>query len=143
MKHGADPKVKDGDGMTPLVWGCLYDDRRLVQLALAQGADVNVESLVGTPLMVAAMKGHAETVQTLLLHGANVNAKTMYGETALVTAFGWGPPPPNVATIIKILLAHGANVDAKNVQGESLMKMAADCHRPDLAALLKRYGAKK
>merc|ERR1719220_2487730 len=58
-----------------------------VRCALEHGADVDACSPLGsTPLILAAMNGHAKVVRALLVAGAGVDASTDGGSTALWAA---------------------------------------------------------
>ena len=56
----------------------------IVELLLAEGADVNAKDKYGlTPLHRAASGGHTETAELLITEGADVNAKNEDGKTPL------------------------------------------------------------
>ena len=44
----------------------------IVKFLLSKGADVDAISDLGTPLLLAALKGHPSTLKILLQHGADV-----------------------------------------------------------------------
>ena len=50
----------------------------IVQFLLSRGADVNALSVTGSPLSLAAFKGHASTVKILLQHNADVLFKIFF-----------------------------------------------------------------
>ncbi|KAL4880720.1 ankyrin repeat-containing domain protein [Aspergillus karnatakaensis] len=74
-----------------LLWAARNGNRRIVELALAHGADLEREEESDSPLMVAAMNGHAEFAKLFLKHGANAYFTAAYGQTALAVAAqrGW------------------------------------------------------
>jgi ankyrin repeat protein len=45
--------------------------------------------------------------------------------------------------VIRQLLAHGANPNLGDRWGETPLILAQGCNRPDIVALLKRYGTKE
>ncbi|KAM7535346.1 hypothetical protein Aperf_G00000088875 [Anoplocephala perfoliata] len=88
IKHGADLTLKD-DEMTPPLHAAIYGDQGvMVEVLLANEADVEVTNHGGyRPLMEAAKKGHLDIAKCLLLFGADLNAVSEYDqETTLSLA---------------------------------------------------------
>ncbi|KAL0371225.1 UNVERIFIED_CONTAM: Ankyrin repeat domain-containing protein 53 [Sesamum angustifolium] len=73
IKQGADVKASDFKGMTALHYAAERGDKKLMQLLISQGAEVEAESDHGTPLQRAASHGEKEAVQILLDHKSNPN----------------------------------------------------------------------
>jgi ankyrin repeat protein len=68
----------------------------------------------GTPLMLAALNGHAYTVAALLHHGAGTTLEARdhrFGRTALLWAAASGTPET-----VEVLVAAGANVNAQSAR---------------------------
>jgi ankyrin repeat protein len=57
-----------------LVWAVNLGNADLVRKLIEAGADLNIDSLMGTPLARAAQRGHAEIADALIAAGADVNA---------------------------------------------------------------------
>jgi ankyrin repeat protein len=54
--------------------------KEIVELLIANGADVNTKDVVGmTPLHIAARRGHKEIVELLIDNGMDVNTKSYSG----------------------------------------------------------------
>jgi ankyrin repeat protein len=110
LEQGADPRLANRLGVTPLYLAAANGDAEIIELLLAAGADPNARDTVGeTMLMAAVGSGELEAVATLLAHGGEVNAlDTAYDQTALMFAARAGYEP-----IVDALLAAGATVDAR------------------------------
>ncbi len=86
-----------------------YED--LIGVALGNGADIEAQNEHGfTPLLLAAVNGHAATVRRLLYAGANVRA-TPQGQTALILASQQGH-----TDVLRALLSYGADRKRKREQ---------------------------
>jgi hypothetical protein len=144
LEYGADVNVKDVIGWTPFLQAAqLAPD--LMPLLFEHGGDVNTQNNDGdTPLQFVTANGYADHVRFLLEHGADVNAKNRTGETALYWAVGNSDTPDDAYTakILPQLLLHGANPNLPS-NNNTILQLAKSKNRPDLVALLRRYGAKK
>jgi len=89
--------------LTPLHFAAENGHKKVVELLIAKGADVNVkvkdETYIETPLHSAASRGHKEIVELLIVEGADVNAKNCAGGTPLDAAQKKG--------IVDLLRKHG------------------------------------
>jgi ankyrin repeat protein len=100
-------------------------------------------------LILAATQYESDAAQLLLEKGANVNAKTSTGRTALMQAID-GPKQfdndhhvvysPRIA---QLLIAAGADVNAHDDAGNTALTLAAKRGYDDMAAALRRAGAKQ
>ena len=80
-----------------------------VKQAIANGADVNAEGGLGTPLYFASFEGHKEIVELLIAKGANVNFKDGLGNTPLHKAAFFGHKE-----IADLLISKGSDINEKN-----------------------------
>ncbi|TFH44092.1 MAG: ankyrin repeat domain-containing protein, partial [Lysobacterales bacterium] len=128
----------DGRGMTPLDWAVHFGNRRMAQLALDHGADVNLVSqgLGRTPLVTAVSKGSSELVSMLLEHGADVSVADRKGNPPVYYAVISGR-----TSILEDLLAHGATTGFEEPHyGRGLAHLAAIRGFRDIAEALAGRG---
>jgi len=136
IQKGASINVKDKLGRTALHYAAGQGHKEMVELLLANGAEVNAGTnfYKGTPAEFAMSAGHNEVVELLIskgadispLHfalnvgdmakaknliesGADVNKRTPYGTAPLHRAVDEG-----FKNIVELLIAHGADVNAKD-----------------------------
>jgi ankyrin repeat protein len=118
------PAVKDGGGLTPLVYAVRSNDLDSVKVLLAAGADVNQVTAYGwSPLLVATQNRYYKLGAYLLDHGADVNLANKGAWTPLYLAtdnrnIESGDYPVRKGDMdhlefIKLLLDKGANVNAR------------------------------
>lgn len=113
------------NGATPLHNAAFNNNKEMVELLLANGADVNAKDNGGqTPLFYSIYIGKKTTAELLLAHGADVNAKDVGGMTPLHWATSHGHNEV-VNEVVEVLLAHGADVNAKNTWGRMPLYLAA------------------
>lgn len=101
---GADINIESDFGYTPLGWVAEKGNEFLVILFLENG--VNIDK--GSPLVLAAGKGHHSIVQILLENKADANYQGESKVTALMAAAKGGH-----ANIAQTLLSHGAYPDVQ------------------------------
>ncbi len=109
LKAGANPKVRNQLGDTPLGEAAFNSNTPLIKALLDAGADPNVAEADGqTPLMVVARTADVDGAKLLLDKGANPNVReSQRGQTALMWAAASSQGP-----MMRLLLEHGAEVDA-------------------------------
>lgn len=88
INAGSDLNWFSDHGISPLIAAVTNNDRRMVQLLLKSGADVDAgdlrEGYLGqTPLMYAASYGYRDIATLLLSNGAKINKKDKNDDTAL------------------------------------------------------------
>jgi ankyrin repeat protein len=141
LRHGANPNAQNMHGGTALHQAASQGAVKIMQLLLANRADVNSATNDGfTPLHGAVSYGNNETrrsaVEALLKSGANVNAKTSRdGETPFHKAISRGD-----VELVKLLLDYGADVNAVSKFGVTSLYFARNSDA--ITKLLKEHGAK-
>lgn len=144
-------------GATPFWLAALGADIDVMRLLVANGADPTLMTNDRTtPLIVAAgmARSSGDTrindedsiapVEFCLSLGIDINAANNAGETALhATAYA------NYPKVAQLLLERGAAVNVKNRRGDtptrvadSFQQAAMVFYRPQVAALLRKYGGK-
>jgi len=170
-KHGGMTAQELKSGMSPLHQAARDGLKEVVELLIAEGADVNAKDRVGeTPLDFAIEKKHTETANLLRKHGgktseelnallnaakngdieavkqhlaagADVNAKTADGTTPLHNAAVYGH-----TEVAELLIANGANMNAIIVSGRNQGKTPVDLaiwrKKTETADLLRKHGGR-
>ncbi|EMS64799.1 Heat shock protein STI [Triticum urartu] len=91
-----------------VLWYSDHGQSEIVKFLLSKGADVDAMSDLGTPLLLAALKGHPSTLKILLQHGADPNKVAgLFGiiDVALHKSY---------VSCVKLLIQGGANVSGIN-----------------------------
>lgn len=135
LQRGFDPNTPNAEGQQGL------------HLALAEGSLRAAEALIAwpkirvevrnasdeSPLMMAALKGHAELARRLIARGADVNKP------------GWTPlhyaATSGQLEIMEMLLEQHAYIDAESPNGTTPLMMAAMYGTPQAVTLLIKAGA--
>jgi ankyrin repeat protein len=127
--------LRDKGGETALHKAADNGWRRIVEMLLASGAEVNAVSHKGhTPLHRAA-RGHKGTLETLLAAGADVHAESNKGHTALHSAAARGQ-----LAIAEALVGAGSDANAKDKCGRTLLHVVASEGQSKVGPLLIRNG---
>lgn len=96
--------------------------RKMVQMLIDNGADVNQVTPFGTPLMNASTNsGNIDIIDILLKAGARVNEKDRNGRTALFYGELFGGNK-----ISSKLLSAGADIDVKDIYGKTYLEVTEE-----------------
>jgi ankyrin repeat protein len=127
------------DGWTPLHLACFFNQPRIVEMLVRDGADVHARSrnaMKNAPLHAAAAGRSQESVRILIEHGADVNAKQEAGWTALHAASQNGD-----AEMVRLLIASGANVHARADNNQNALDLALTKGHQAVVEILDVYAA--
>ncbi|WP_173862896.1 MULTISPECIES: ankyrin repeat domain-containing protein, partial [unclassified Wolbachia] len=138
ISEGADVKVENDKGETPLHIAAVWGHKEVVEALLDKGANVNAEDEEGnTPLVLTtdeeiktllqstakllevAKSGNIQEVNSLISEGAKVNVKDQDNKTPLHWAAEKGHKE-----VVEALLDKGANVDAEDENGDTPLDLA-------------------
>lgn len=133
LANGADPRVADREGNTPLHHAARSSDPGVAALLRDAAAEIDARNAEGvTPLGIACGCGNWRLAKFLLERGAR--AEPAGGSPPLLAAAGG--EDDDVAGV-ELLLRHKARVDARDARGRSALHEAALAgHAGIIAALL-------
>ncbi len=138
---GADPNLKDTFNGTA-IWnmsssGYIEPVKIILGKFMGKGLEIDNHGSYGvTPLMRAAMMGHADVLKLLVTNGADINAVNEYGSTALILTAAEGH-----ADVVKFLLQNGADINAADSNGDTALIQAAYNGQRDVVVILLDTGA--
>ena len=141
LAQGFDPNAVDEKGQAALYLG-LRDGSFKVCAALLDHPQTRIDQPNGageTPLMMAALRGHAEWAGRLLDRGARLNGADN-GDRPGWTALHYAATGPDKQTVA-LLLARGARVDVRSPNGSTPLMMAAGYGTEGAARQLLQKGA--
>ena len=118
---GHDINQIDDQGDTLLHLAVEYNCKKIVELLIANGADVSANGSWGTPLHLAAEQNLPEMVMLLIKHGADINIKNDLLDIPLHAAV-----EGDSKVIIGMLVAQGAHLNTKNIFGETPLHKAIE-----------------
>ncbi|BES73602.1 hypothetical protein RE428_46200 [Marinobacter nanhaiticus D15-8W] len=106
---------------TPLLDAAAAGNMDQVQALVEADAPINTVAGQGTPLVVAAARGHDRVAWYLLSEGADPNLAAPDGRTPLIAASAEGSQ-----RLVKLLLSAGARVNISGAGGETPVSAAAE-----------------
>lgn len=137
LANGADPRVTDRDGNTPLHLAARSSDPGVAALLGDAAADLEARNQDGlTPLGVACAAGNWRLAKFLLERGARADAEG--GTPALLGAAGGDEDD---AAGVQLLIRHKARVDARDAARRGALHVAAFNGHTDILAALLAAGA--
>lgn len=140
---GADVNAKDRISDTPFLYAGAEGRLDILRLTLKKGADLkSTNRYGGTALIPAAHHGHVETVYELLKTKIDKDHINRLGWTALLEAVILGDGGPTYIEIVEALVNAGASHAIADRKGVSPLRHAERRGYREIAAILKRAGAK-
>lgn len=129
LEDGANPNLRNEDGITPLFEACINSNAGLARLLLHYKADPNVACADDgrTPLSAAIMNRNVSMIKILLSKEADPNVPNAKGETPLFTSCFYG-----LEEITMILLNARGDPRIRNEAGLSPTEVASYHLRPRL-----------
>lgn len=115
----------------------MYFDGEILNLLLANGADINAKNDEGVTLLHIIRDPDAVTI--LVQKGADIEARDMGGWTPLIMQ---ASAQQDGADVVAALLANGANPNAKGNNGESALSFARQTGDDEFIQVLIEGGAK-
>ena len=121
----------------PLYYASLFGLRRVVELLVEKGADVNAQGGdYGNALQAASYRGHEAIVRLLVDNGADVNAQGGNYDNALYAASSRGHEQ-----IVRLLVDKGADVKAEGGYHGNALYAASERGHEQIVRLLLDNGA--
>ncbi|VXC10750.1 conserved membrane hypothetical protein [Luteimonas sp. 9C] len=137
LANGADPRITDHEGNTPLHLAARSSDPGVAALLRDAAAELETRNHDGlTPLGMACAVGNWRLAKFLLERGAR--AEVEGGTPALLAAAGGDEDD---AAGVQLLLKHKARVDARDAQRRSALHVAAFQGHDDILSALLGAGA--
>jgi ankyrin repeat protein len=146
ISEGADVNIQDTMYGYTALFGAAYSSQELVEILLANGADIHTKSKEGTTAFTVSVMGVlGESVTTdvaslLLERGADVDEASDTGPAAGYTCLMMVARNAN-PELVKFLLSKGADINAKAKDGSTALSLAMKENDTEMVALLKANGA--
>jgi len=137
LANGADPRIADSDGNTPLHHAARSSDPGVAALLRDAAGDIDAINRDGfTPLGIACAAGNWRLARFLLERGAKTELPN--ASPALLAAAG--TEEDDIAGV-QLLLKHKAKVDARDARHRSALHEAARSGHVEIVGLLLAAGA--
>jgi ankyrin repeat protein len=136
LRIGYSPDTANAQGVPIVCVATRNGHKKIVELLLERGADVNVlsQDRGNSPLMEAAVRGDDLSVRRFLEAGANPNLVSKSGQTALMLAIGEGHKE-----IVRVLIEYRADLAIKDSLGMTARKYAEIFRHEEIVAQLEAY----
>jgi uncharacterized protein len=144
IERGADVNVKDDTQQSAYLYATseVGEDPTLLELTLANGADVNAkDSYNGTGLIRAAHRGYPGIVRRLIEAGVELDHVNRLGWTALLEAIILGDGGHDHVETVRLLVDAGADVNLADNEGVTPLEHAERSGYEEIAAILAAAGA--
>ncbi len=145
IRAGADVNAKDRTQQSAYLIATseVGDDPRLLELTLANGAEVNdKDSYNGTGLIRAAERGHVRVVERLLRAGIDKDHVNRLGWTALLEAIVLGSGGEKHTATVRALVRGGVDVNRPDRDGVTPLAHAEQRGYTEIARILSAAGAR-
>ncbi len=137
LTNGADPRIADAEGNTPLHHAARSSDPGVAALLRDAGAEMETLNHEGvSPLGIACAAGNWRLARFLLERGAKADPAD--GQPVLLAAAGTEEDDP---AGVQLLLRHKARVDARDSRDRTALHEAAFAGHPDVCSALMDAGA--
>lgn len=140
ISRGANVNSENTYTSGPLHNAAISGNLDIMQILLANDADINAKALVGaypgeTALHAAAFGGHLQAAELLLANGADVNATDQHSYTPIRRAVVQGDK-----TMLDLLIKNGANITIIDQGGMTLLHVIAPSRHVAVAERLIAMG---
>jgi len=127
-----------GAGVTAMNLAALNKDRRMIELLLEYGADINEKAGFDgeSPFLMAVYSDDYDYMDFVLGKGANINIELYSGETGFIHAV-----LSDDKKLINYLLDNGADINHRNITGLTALEIAKDYVHTEMVDFLIEAGA--
>lgn len=136
LQRGAKVTDKDDLGQTALHFAAGAGNRKIVQLLLEEGADVNYVGKTSSVISLACKGGHIEVAKILF-----DKASLSFRDNKKMTPLHLAIEHLNYDDVVPLLLRKGFSVDVRDASGATPLRLAVFAGKIDVAELLIEYGA--
>ena len=138
---GADPNVRNRDGLSPLHYAVKLRSTWLVDTLVQAGARLDFADDDGnTPLHLAAEDGRTEMFVHLLSSGADLNARNCRGRSPLHQVTKASRPTDAHRAVVAAVAERCGNLDPVDRDGATPLHLALERRREQLALDLINFG---